>query len=200
MYYNYNFFYYTISLMFFFYFFFVLDGVGYHSPCVSLQTYQGSTSPAVQGRSVREFEEQMASLRKENFNLKLRLYFIEESIPGYHQISNTSDGQETLMKQLIDSKVEMEILRKDIKEKQELLQDAARAISHIENVLKETEIKHQEELHDMKQKLDFYETKYEMEKSQNINDDLLERSEVAENLNALQRVCILLLNLLMRLI
>lgn len=63
-------------------------GIGNRSPCATLQTYQGSTSPATQGRSVREFEEQMATLRKENFNLKLRLYFIEESIPGYQQANS----------------------------------------------------------------------------------------------------------------
>lgn len=39
----------------------------------------GLRSPtAVRGRSVKEFEEQLTNLRKENFNLKLRIYFLEE--------------------------------------------------------------------------------------------------------------------------
>ncbi|WP_323174820.1 centrosomin N-terminal motif 1-containing protein, partial [Natrialba sp. PRR66] len=32
----------------------------------------------MRGRSVKEFEEQLASLKKENFNLKIRIYFLEE--------------------------------------------------------------------------------------------------------------------------
>lgn len=36
------------------------------------------SSPATQGRSLREVEDQIAALRKENFNLKLRIYFLEE--------------------------------------------------------------------------------------------------------------------------
>ncbi|XP_073812667.1 phosphodiesterase 4D interacting protein centrosomin isoform X12 [Musca autumnalis] len=178
------------------------DGVGYRSPCVSLQQpFQGSTSPAGQGRSVREFEEQMATLRKENFNLKLRLYFIEESIPGYQQASNSSEGQETLMKQLIDARVEMEILRKEIQEKQDLLKEAAQAMTQMEKIQKDTELKYQEMLDETKQKIQYMEMDREIEKSkgqqqqQHVNgagaesmSDLLGRSEVAENMNALQRI------------
>ncbi|XP_073812663.1 phosphodiesterase 4D interacting protein centrosomin isoform X8 [Musca autumnalis] len=177
-------------------------GVGYRSPCVSLQQpFQGSTSPAGQGRSVREFEEQMATLRKENFNLKLRLYFIEESIPGYQQASNSSEGQETLMKQLIDARVEMEILRKEIQEKQDLLKEAAQAMTQMEKIQKDTELKYQEMLDETKQKIQYMEMDREIEKSkgqqqqQHVNgagaesmSDLLGRSEVAENMNALQRI------------
>lgn len=31
-----------------------------------------------EGRSLREFDEKLKSLRKENFNLKLRIFFLEE--------------------------------------------------------------------------------------------------------------------------
>uniref|UniRef100_A0A1I8NRV6 Centrosomin N-terminal motif 1 domain-containing protein n=1 Tax=Stomoxys calcitrans TaxID=35570 RepID=A0A1I8NRV6_STOCA len=168
------------------------DGVGYRSPCVSLQQpFQGSTSPAGQGRSVREFEEQMASLRKENFNLKLRLYFIEESIPGYQQASNSSEGQETLMKQLIDARVEMEILRKEIQEKQDLLKEAAQAMTQMEKIQKDTEFKYQEMLEELKQKNQYLEMDREMEKSKGnaeLMNDLMGRSEIQENMNALQRI------------
>uniref|UniRef100_A0A1I8NRW2 Centrosomin N-terminal motif 1 domain-containing protein n=2 Tax=Stomoxys calcitrans TaxID=35570 RepID=A0A1I8NRW2_STOCA len=167
-------------------------GVGYRSPCVSLQQpFQGSTSPAGQGRSVREFEEQMASLRKENFNLKLRLYFIEESIPGYQQASNSSEGQETLMKQLIDARVEMEILRKEIQEKQDLLKEAAQAMTQMEKIQKDTEFKYQEMLEELKQKNQYLEMDREMEKSKGnaeLMNDLMGRSEIQENMNALQRI------------
>ncbi|KAI8128668.1 Centrosomin [Lucilia cuprina] len=173
------------------------DGVGYRSPCVSLQPYQGSTSPAAQGRSVREFEEQMATLRKENFNLKLRLYFIEESIPGYKQANNTS-SEDTLMKQLIDTKVEMEILRKEVQEKQDLLKEAAQGMIQMEKILKESETKYQHVVEELNQKIQYLEMEREMEKSR-INtpaaaggsqefNELMERSDLAENLNALQKL------------
>lgn len=32
----------------------------------------------MRGRSVKEFEETLAALKKENFNLKIRIYFLEE--------------------------------------------------------------------------------------------------------------------------
>lgn len=57
------------------------------------------SSPA-QGRSLREFEEQMAALRKENFNLKLRIYFLEEK-PS----SSTVESSDTIHKLNIDLKV-----------------------------------------------------------------------------------------------
>ncbi|XP_055857208.1 centrosomin isoform X4 [Episyrphus balteatus] len=167
----------------------VEDAIGYRSPCVSLQQYNGTTSPA-QGRSVREFEEQMASLRKENFNLKLRIYFIEESIPGYNQ-SNNTEGQETLMKQLIDTKVEMEILRKEIHEKQDLLKEAAQALNQMELIQKDTEVKSQAIIDDLNHKIQYLEMENkEMEKSQSgkLMDELLGRSDVSSNINAVQRI------------
>uniref|UniRef100_T1P9W1 Microtubule associated protein n=1 Tax=Musca domestica TaxID=7370 RepID=T1P9W1_MUSDO len=136
----------------------------------------------------------MATLRKENFNLKLRLYFIEESIPGYQQASNSSEGQETLMKQLIDVRVEMEILRKEIQEKQDLLKEAAQAMTQMEKIQKDTELRYQEMIDELKQKIQYMEMDREMEKAKSghVNtesmSDLLGRSEINENMNALQRI------------
>jgi len=84
----------------------------------------------MQGRSVRELEEQMSTLRKENFNLKLRIYFMEEGQPG----ARANNSPDSLSKQLIDAKIEIEMLRKTVDEKMELLKDAARAISHHEDM------------------------------------------------------------------
>lgn len=56
-------------------------------------------SPA-QGRSLRESEEQMTALRKENFNLKLRIYFLEEK-PS----SNMMESSDLVHKRNIDLKV-----------------------------------------------------------------------------------------------
>lgn len=57
------------------------------------------SSPAL-GRSLREFEEQMAGLRKDNFNLKLRIYFLEEK-PSTSAVECKPD----MNKQNIDLKV-----------------------------------------------------------------------------------------------
>ncbi|XP_068147917.1 centrosomin isoform X6 [Drosophila tropicalis] len=101
----------------------------------------GGQSPMIlQGRSVRELEEQISALRKENFNLKLRIYFLEEGQPGAK--SNSPSG-DTLAKQLIDSKVEVELLRKTVREKTELLKDAARAISRHEEIQKKSDMESQ---------------------------------------------------------
>uniref|UniRef100_A0A0K8TXU7 Centrosomin n=1 Tax=Bactrocera latifrons TaxID=174628 RepID=A0A0K8TXU7_BACLA len=160
-------------------------GVGF--PCVSLQGH-GTTSPPVQGRSVREFEEQMASLRKENFNLKLRLYFLEESVPGYHQAN--AEGHESLMKQLIETKVEIEILRKELEQKQELLKEAAQAMNHMEDIQKETESKGQAFIEELKQKIQFLEMERDLDKTQQSGfmNDLLGHSEISENVNTLQKI------------
>lgn len=183
---------------------FFTDGVGYRSPCVSLQPYQGSTSPAGQGRSVREFEEQMATLRKENFNLKLRLYFIEESIPGYKQ----ANSEDTLMKQLIDTKVETEILRKEVQEKQDVLKEAAHAMNQMEKIQKEAETKYIHVVEELNQKIQYLEMEREMEKSRitsncleggELMNELLEKPDITENINVLQKVCIFLVNLLLHL-
>lgn len=39
----------------------------------------GKVSP-LRGRTMKEYEEQLAALRKENFALKLRIYFLEERV------------------------------------------------------------------------------------------------------------------------
>lgn len=85
--------------------------MGFRSP--SMSALAGQTSPA-QGRSLREYEEQMSALRKENFNLKLRIYFLEENAgltAGHATSPTTADGNtsggtpESLIKQNIDLKV-----------------------------------------------------------------------------------------------
>ncbi|SPP75015.1 centrosomin isoform X2 [Drosophila guanche] len=113
-----------------------------------------SHSPLASGRSMRNVEEQMSSLRKENFNLKLRLYFMEESQLG-HQRTNHSG--ESLSKQLIDAKIEAEVLRKTVEEKTELLKDAARAISLHEEMQRKAEAESQALIDELQQHLRHYE-------------------------------------------
>lgn len=74
-----------------------------------MPTSNGNTSPG-QGRSLREHDEQLNSLRKENFNLKLRIYFLEEKIPN----GTISEGSEALFKQNVDLKVNKNAIWYDI--------------------------------------------------------------------------------------
>ncbi|XP_030563565.1 centrosomin isoform X3 [Drosophila novamexicana] len=108
----------------------------------------GGIHSPMQGRSVRELEEQMSTLRKENFNLKLRIYFMEE---GQHGARGGKNAAESPSKQLIDSKIEIEILRKRVEEKTELLKDAARAISQHEEMQKKADMESQAMIEQMQQ-------------------------------------------------
>lgn len=142
--------------------------MGFRSP--SMNALAGQSSPC-QGRSLREYEEQMSALRKENFNLKLRIYFLEENAgiggntsgggPGGNGAGlghgSPTDGTvapESLFKQNIDLKVEVESLRKDLQEKQDLLCQAAKAMEMMEESQRKAEHHHREVLNDMEHRLE----------------------------------------------
>lgn len=147
--------------------------MGFRSP--SMNTLAGQPTSPGPGRSLREHEEQMSALRKENFNLKLRIYFLEENAgikagaPG--NISGGSGGnctgighgsptdgavvaQESLFKQNIDLKVEVESLRKDLQEKQDLLYQAAKAMEMMEEGQRKVEQHHREVISDMEHRIE----------------------------------------------
>ncbi|XP_015592615.1 centrosomin isoform X3 [Cephus cinctus] len=77
------------------------------------------------GRTMKEYEDQLEALKKENFNLKLRIYFLEERM-------GITSADEGAVKKNIELKVEVESLRKEVIEKQELLSQAAKAFELIE--------------------------------------------------------------------
>lgn len=54
---------------------------------------------AHKGLCLKEFDEQLSSLKKENFNLKLRIFFLEQKNP------NAPEGVDALHKQNVDLKV-----------------------------------------------------------------------------------------------
>lgn len=76
------------------------DAMGYRSPPFNMPLTGGSTSPG-QGRSIREHDEQLNALRKENFNLKLRIYFMEEK----NASANVPESSEAYLKENVDLKV-----------------------------------------------------------------------------------------------
>ncbi|EDS36864.1 centrosomin [Culex quinquefasciatus] len=134
--------------------------MGFRSP--SMSALAGQTSPA-QGRSLREYEEQMSALRKENFNLKLRIYFLEENAgltAGHATSPTTADGNtsggtpESLIKQNIDLKVELESLRKDLQEKQDLLLQAGKAMDLMEESSRKAQDHNREIIDDLEHRLE----------------------------------------------
>ncbi|XP_030388060.1 centrosomin isoform X1 [Scaptodrosophila lebanonensis] len=115
----------------------------------------GSSPIMLQGRSVRELEEQMSSLRKENFNLKLRIYFMEE---GQTPVRG-NNSHDSLSKQLVDLKIEIEVLRKAVAEKTELLKDAARAIEQHEDMQQKTDMENQRLIEQLQHNIEQMESK-----------------------------------------
>ncbi|XP_034231629.1 centrosomin-like isoform X2 [Thrips palmi] len=96
---------------------------------------QPTTSKAspIRGRTMKDYEEKQSALRKENFNLKLRIYFLEERMS---QINGLKDKEEAI-KNNIELNVENETMRKELSEKQELLCQAAKALDLLEDQRKD---------------------------------------------------------------
>lgn len=87
----------------------------------------GKVSP-LRGRTMKEYEEQLGNLKKENFSLKLRIYFLEERMGQKYD----KDDKEDLYKTNIELKVEAEGLKRELFDKQELLRQASTALSGLE--------------------------------------------------------------------
>ncbi|XP_076278704.1 phosphodiesterase 4D interacting protein centrosomin isoform X2 [Lasioglossum baleicum] len=101
------------------------------------------------GRTMKDYEDQLEALKKENFNLKLRIYFLEERM-------GITSVDENAIKKNIELKVENESLRKELVEKQELLSQAAKAIQLIEEqkeVCSRNEIQYQQTLEAEREKI-----------------------------------------------
>ncbi|XP_076643396.1 phosphodiesterase 4D interacting protein centrosomin isoform X3 [Halictus rubicundus] len=101
------------------------------------------------GRTMKDYEDQLEALKKENFNLKLRIYFLEERM-------GITSVDENAIKKNIELKVENESLRKELVEKQELLSQAAKAIQLIEEqkeVCSRKEIQYQQTLEAEREKI-----------------------------------------------
>uniref|UniRef100_A0A3Q2P6U2 Centrosomin N-terminal motif 1 domain-containing protein n=1 Tax=Fundulus heteroclitus TaxID=8078 RepID=A0A3Q2P6U2_FUNHE len=70
-------------------------------------------------RGYRTISQHLNDLKKENFSLKLRIYFLEEKIQ--QKFEESSDD---VHRRNIELKVEVESLKKDLQEKQDLLDQA----------------------------------------------------------------------------
>ncbi|XP_066294770.1 myomegalin-like isoform X4 [Branchiostoma lanceolatum] len=86
----------------------------------SLRNVSSGRMSPVRIRTMKDYEEQIAELKKENFSLKLRIYFMEERMQH--------GEEEDIEKTNIELKVEVESLKKELHDKQELLVKASQAV------------------------------------------------------------------------
>ncbi|XP_029059417.1 CDK5 regulatory subunit-associated protein 2 isoform X4 [Monodon monoceros] len=105
-----------------------LDGI---SPIAGLgngvlpHVSEETVSPT-RARNMKDFENQITELKKENFNLKLRIYFLEE------RMQQELDGPtEHVYKTNIELKVEVESLKLELQERERLLIKASKAVESL---------------------------------------------------------------------
>ncbi|XP_057577669.1 CDK5 regulatory subunit-associated protein 2 isoform X17 [Hippopotamus amphibius kiboko] len=105
-----------------------LDGI---SPIAGLgngvlpHVSEETVSPT-RARNMKDFENQITELKKENFNLKLRIYFLEE------RMQQEFDGpSEHVYKTNIELKVEVESLKRELQERERLLIKASKAVESL---------------------------------------------------------------------
>nr|XP_056716226.1 CDK5 regulatory subunit-associated protein 2 [Euleptes europaea] len=86
---------------------------------------EDTVSPT-RARTMKDFENQITELRKENFNLKLRIYFLEE------RMQQKFDGpSEEIYRINIELKVELESLKRELQERERLLVKASKAVESL---------------------------------------------------------------------
>ncbi|XP_043476790.1 centrosomin isoform X3 [Leptopilina heterotoma] len=101
----------------------LVNGTSVKSP--GKGSWNSGSGAAGPGRTMKEYEDKLCTLQKENFNLKIRIYFLEERM-------GITSADEDAIKKNIELKVEIESLKKELVEKQELLSQAATAFAVIE--------------------------------------------------------------------
>ncbi|KAM7379228.1 hypothetical protein PAMP_004793 [Pampus punctatissimus] len=85
-------------------------------------------SPPLQLHTLKQFEQHLNDLKKENFSLKLRIYFLEERIQQKYE-----ESSEDVYRTNIELKVEVESLKQELQEKQQLLDKALTTAESLTN-------------------------------------------------------------------
>ncbi|KAG8199449.1 hypothetical protein JTE90_000316 [Oedothorax gibbosus] len=120
-------------------------------PSVQSDLFRGAISPTRETRTlaVREFEETIAELRKENFDLKLQLYLKDQSSSKTLKKDSDEEDKTVTVQIVVDLQVENDSLKKELRSKDQLLQQALaqseNRASHVKE-LQETLVKVQEKL------------------------------------------------------
>ncbi|XP_073090609.1 myomegalin isoform X16 [Manis javanica] len=93
--------------------------------------------PLVQTQALRDFEKHLNDLKKENFSLKLRIYFLEERMQQKYEAS-----QEDIYKRNIELKVEVESLKRELQDKKQHLDKTWAGVKNL-NSHNEAELRRQ---------------------------------------------------------
>ncbi|XP_055087871.1 CDK5 regulatory subunit-associated protein 2 isoform X2 [Periophthalmus magnuspinnatus] len=102
-----------------------MDAAEYSAESMTAPFFPGKMSP-VKVLTMKDYENQITALKKENFNLKLRIYFMEERMQ-----QKCDDSTEDIFKTNIELKVELESMKREMAEKQELLVSASKALESL---------------------------------------------------------------------
>jgi len=95
---------------------------------------------------MKDFGAKISDLKKENFSLKLRIYYMEERMQN-----NYSFDQEQTVKMNIELKVECDSLRKELQEKHDLLLKASQAVASLPKSLDGKSTENSEEVQQLKE-------------------------------------------------
>ncbi|XP_039856802.1 CDK5 regulatory subunit-associated protein 2 isoform X1 [Simochromis diagramma] len=104
------------------------DSIGaeeFSADSMSAPSFPEKMSP-VKALTMKDYENQITALKKENFNLKLRIYFMEERMQ-----QKCDDSTEDIFRTNIELKVELESMKRELAEKQELLVSASKALESL---------------------------------------------------------------------
>ncbi|XP_067341071.1 CDK5 regulatory subunit-associated protein 2 isoform X6 [Channa argus] len=102
-----------------------IDAGEYSTDSMTAPSFPEKMSP-VKALTMKDYENQITALKKENFNLKLRIYFMEERMQ-----QKCDDSTEDIFKTNIELKVELESMKRELAEKQELLVSASKALESL---------------------------------------------------------------------
>ncbi|XP_073980015.1 phosphodiesterase 4D interacting protein centrosomin isoform X11 [Rhodnius prolixus] len=111
-------------------------------------------SPCTRGKTMRDFEEELSELKRENFDLKMRIYIMEEQQDLFQGVENIDEIYH------INSslKKEVEDLRKQVSDKDDLILKAGDAMNLLVNKHKEEvsliKMQAQQEVETYKERLD----------------------------------------------
>ncbi|KAL4664543.1 hypothetical protein H8957_012964, partial [Semnopithecus entellus] len=124
--------------------------------------------PQVQTQALRDFEKHLNDLKKENFSLKLRIYFLEEHMQQKYEAS-----REDIYKRNIELKVEVESLKRELQDKKQHLD---KTWADVENLNSQNEAELRRQFEERQQ-----ETEHVYELLENKIQLLQEESRLAKN-------------------
>ena len=135
-----------------------------------LGSLNSSTGLGGHGGGVREADDTIRDLRKENFNLKLRIYFLDERLGSKSSSSGSHANQEELLNSNMELKIQCESLKNDMKEKTQLLSEASQALDQLESKLASLTDEREEEKKSLEEKLKLLESN-EHHEEDGVEDD-----------------------------